>query len=433
MMMGTATRADALPETEWTVSPSYAWLVLALTFGLLLSDYMSRQVLSAVFPLLKAEWNLSDTALGSLGSAVALAVGLLTFPLSLLADTIGRVRSVVAMAILWSLATLACAFSRHYGELLAARVFVGIGEAAYGSVGVAVAVSVFPPRMRALIVGIFTAGGVFGSVLGVGVGGMIAGQLGWRSSFAAMALLGAALGAIYPFLVSEPSVRAQREWTRSYLARPRTLMAALFPNRSVVLTYVGSGLQLFISSSLIAWMPTFLHRYYAMGTSRAAGTAAILLLAGGVGMIGWGHLADRVSVLHASRRLVVALGLCLATSLALTVGLALAPGNLQLAVIGLAMLLAAGTLGPAGAAVADATDVALHATAFATLTFANNVLGLAPGPIVTGFVADRSSLVQALQLAPAFGVAAAIAFGFAYRNSCEGDSRLRARMSQSQN
>jgi len=31
---------------------AYAWLVFALTFGLLISDYMARQVLSAVFPLL---------------------------------------------------------------------------------------------------------------------------------------------------------------------------------------------------------------------------------------------------------------------------------------------------------------------------------------------------------------------------------------------
>jgi hypothetical protein len=41
----------------------YAWLVFALSFGLLLSDYMSRQVLNAVFPLLKAQWLLSDTQL----------------------------------------------------------------------------------------------------------------------------------------------------------------------------------------------------------------------------------------------------------------------------------------------------------------------------------------------------------------------------------
>src|SRR5215472_16188794 len=106
----TATRnaAASARAGEWTVSPRYAWLDLVLTFSLLLSDYMSRQVLSAVFPLLKSEWALSDTALGSLGSAVALVVGLLTLPLSLVADRIGRIRSIVAMAMLWSLATLAC-------------------------------------------------------------------------------------------------------------------------------------------------------------------------------------------------------------------------------------------------------------------------------------------------------------------------------------
>ena len=46
------------------VSRTYAWVVFALTFGLLISDYMSRQVLNAVFPLLKAEWALTDTQLG---------------------------------------------------------------------------------------------------------------------------------------------------------------------------------------------------------------------------------------------------------------------------------------------------------------------------------------------------------------------------------
>lgn len=54
--------------------------MFALTFGLLISDYMSRQVLNAVFPMLK--WALSDTQLGLLSGIVALMVGLLTFPLS---------------------------------------------------------------------------------------------------------------------------------------------------------------------------------------------------------------------------------------------------------------------------------------------------------------------------------------------------------------
>src|SRR6476620_12739959 len=75
----------------------FPWVVLALAFGLLLSDYMSRQVLSAVFPILKADWDLSDSHLASLSSVVALMVGLLTFPLSLLADRWGRVKSLILM------------------------------------------------------------------------------------------------------------------------------------------------------------------------------------------------------------------------------------------------------------------------------------------------------------------------------------------------
>ena len=73
---------------------------------------------------------------------VSLLVGLLTFPLSLLADRWGRVRSIVLMAALWSLATAACAVAETYGQMFAARFFVGVGEAAYGSVGIAVIIAV---------------------------------------------------------------------------------------------------------------------------------------------------------------------------------------------------------------------------------------------------------------------------------------------------
>ena len=127
------------------------WLVFAISFGLLLSDYMSRQVLNAVFPLLKAEWGLSDTQLGSLSGIVALMVGLLTFPLSLAADRWGRVASLKVMALLWTLATLACGMADSFGSMFAARFLVGVGEAAYGSVGIAVVLSVFPAHLRSTV------------------------------------------------------------------------------------------------------------------------------------------------------------------------------------------------------------------------------------------------------------------------------------------
>ncbi len=84
-------------------------LVFGLTFALLLSDYMSRQVHAAVFPFLNSEWGLSDTALGTLNSVVSIAVGLLAVPLSVLGDRFGRARAIIAMAGVWILATLGSA------------------------------------------------------------------------------------------------------------------------------------------------------------------------------------------------------------------------------------------------------------------------------------------------------------------------------------
>src|SRR3954463_7637803 len=188
----------------------FPWVVFALTFGLLLSDYMSRQVLSSVFPFLKTEWALTDTQLGALTSVVALTVGLLAVPLSLLGDRWGRSRSIVLMASIWSLATLGSALAAGYGQLLLSRLFIGVGEAAYGSVGLAVVLAVFPAYRRASISGAFIAGGSFGSVIGVALGGSLAVHFGWRWSFAAMALLGLILVVLYRTLISDKKLEAHR-------------------------------------------------------------------------------------------------------------------------------------------------------------------------------------------------------------------------------
>ena len=169
---------------------AYAWLVFALTFGLLISDYMARQVLSAVFPLLKSEWHLTDAQLGLLSGIVAVTVGLLTCPISLLADRLGRAKSIALMAALWSVATVLCGLARSYDQMLAARVLVGVGEAAYGSVGIAVLISVFPERRRATLTGAFMAGGLAGQVLGVAIGGAVAATHGWRMAFLAIGVGG---------------------------------------------------------------------------------------------------------------------------------------------------------------------------------------------------------------------------------------------------
>ncbi|MFI9802613.1 MFS transporter [Streptomyces sp. NPDC052302] len=447
--MAFPTTEQSPPETAspsvWPVSRRYAWVVFALSFGLLLSDYMSRQVLNAVFPMLKAEWLLSDAELGSLSGVVALTVGVLAFPLSLLADRWGRVRSLLIAATVWSLATLGCAVSAGYGEMMTGRLFVGIGEAAYGSVGIAVVLSVFPPVLRATLSGAFIAGGAFGSVLGVAIGGAVAEAFGWRWAFGVMGAFGLVLAACYGVVVTEKRLRPRAETdatTKNAAAdadtgnaadagadadvRPeadtvedaataprehlRALLPRLFSSASVIGAYVGSGLQLFIAGSLIAWLPSYFDRYDHLPTAQAGAAAGVFALVIGVGMIGGGIVSDRISKARPIRKWSVAIFCSLGSLVLLLTAFHLPTGSLQIMTLAAGAVLSAGTAGPAAAMVANLTPATIAATAFATLTLANSLLGLAPGPAVTGMLADRTSLLDALQLVPLVALGATVAF-----------------------
>ncbi|MCY1280703.1 putative sialic acid transporter [compost metagenome] len=345
-------------------------------------------------------------------------VGLLTFPLSLLADRFGRVRSLALMALLWSLATLGCGLAQQYEHMFIARFMVGVGEAAYGSVGIAVVLSVFPRSMRATLSAAFMAGGMFGSVLGMAIGGGIAAHLGWRWSFGGMALFGLLLAVIYPLVVKEARIAPQRAASaanKAAIALTRPLRT-LYSSRSVIAVYIGSGLQLFVGGTVIVWMPSYLNRYYAMGPDKAGALAAVIVLCSGVGMILCGMLSDRLSRHMVERKVILAIAYCLISCLLLSAAFALPAGPLQLVLIALGMLVAAGTTGPAGAMVANLTHYSVHGTAFATLTLANNLLGLAPGPFVTGKLSDLFGLQAAFQLVPLVSIGAAVVFGYALRH-----------------
>ena len=386
---------------------AYAWVVFALTFGLLISDYMARQVLSAVFPLLKSEWQLTDAQLGFLSGVVPLMVGILTVPISLLADRVGRVRSIAIMAAAWSVATVLCGLAQTYHQMLAARLLVGLGEAAYGSVGIAVIISVFPDRMRATLTGAFMAGGLAGQVLGVAVGGAVAATHGWRMAFMVIGVAGLLLAVAYPLIVRESRLTGENPEARKKVTFAS--LGALFAGRTLKCAYIASGLQLFVAGAIPAWLPTYFVRYYDLPLKEATSLAAVFLGLGGAGMILCGIASDRL-VRDGAQRAWLSAAYCIGCALFITAAFSFGPGPGQLILLGAGMFLAASSAGPAGAIVAGLTPAALHGTAFAVLTLANNAFGLAPGPIVTGWLADRIGLLGALQLLPFASTAAAAVF-----------------------
>jgi MFS family permease len=224
------------------LSRSYAWYVFSLCFVLMLLDYMARQVVVSMF---RSSSSSGASAMRgwALVSIVSLSVGVLSVPIAVVADRTSRVKAIAAMAVVWSAATAAGAFAHTYEQLLVARFFVGVGEAAYGAAAASLISTVFPVQQRSAAIGSFMSASLFGSVLGVITGGAVGARFGWQAGFWAVGIPGLVLAGLFVFLRDDRSAE---------LASPPTVgppgvrflegAAQMFRSRSILAAYAADNL-----------------------------------------------------------------------------------------------------------------------------------------------------------------------------------------------
>ena len=401
----------------YKVSKRYAWLVFGMTFLLMLFDFIDRQIIVSMFPHLKAEWDLSDKQLGALVSAVSLTVALGSIPTAILVDRWSRVKSIAIMAGVWSLATIACAFSRNYGQLLAARSVIGVGEAGYGAAGGALLSSIFPARMRSTVLGAFLAAASLGSVLGVILGGVIATHWGWRAAFGVVGIPGLVLALLFLLVRDYKTVRLVQPGGSGSALGAKGALALLFRPRTVIAMCLGGAMQLFVVGTIYAWLPSFLNRFYGLAPDQAGIKAAIVVLLGAIGSVVWGLVADRMGRSRPRAKITTLAMLSVGTTVVFVTAFGfMAPGNGQFALIALGGFLMTATVGPVGAVTIDVVHPGLRATAAATVALFQNLLGLAAGPFVAGVLSDALGLQAAMAITPFACLLAALAFVAAARS-----------------
>lgn len=401
---------------DYPLGRGRARLAFAMTFALMLSDYLSRQVIGAVFPLLKADWGLSDAQLGSLVSVTSLTVAVMSFPLALLSDRIGRVKSITLMAAVWGLATIASGLAQGFVALFAARAVIGLAEAGYGGAGAAILTRLYPARAHASVLGTFISAAMFGSVLGVVLGGVLAKSLGWQGAFFVVGAIGVVLALLFPLAVKEPQDAAPAGAAAPAQLPFMQVLRGALSRRTTVLTLLAAGFGAFIQGALISWSPSYLNRYYGLDTPKAAMGAAVVVLCCGVGMVLAGMLADRLGRNVQSSRLWLSMAYCTACGLLLLAGFTLPPGSAQIALVCAGAFLSGAFMGPSAAMVASLVPKGVHASALSLYTLFVALIGLAPAPFVIGILADRFGLQIAMQIVPSMSLLAAAIYVLAARS-----------------
>jgi MFS family permease len=408
--------AGAKPNGGYLFGPRQAWFAYAMTIGLMLFDYIDRQVIVSLFPYMKADWSLSDKQLGALVSALSIVLAACALPVSLIADRVSRVKSIAAMATVWSIASISCMFTRNYSSLLIARGMVGVGEAGYGAVGAALIAAHFPDRMRSALLGGFMSAASVGSVLGVALGGVIAARWGWQAAFGVVGIPGLVLSLLY-FKVRDyrtVAVGTQNQGASRQLAG--VARAALFAvKRSPTLLWVaiGSAVQLIVLSSMWAWLPSFLNRVHGVPADQAGVRAALIVLCGAFGSVAWGVVCDIAGKRHPRARVLAMAVLCLVSTVFLGAAFGLPLLGVQLSnqaqfgLFALGGFFATCTAGPSAAIVLNVIHPGFRATGASILGLLQNLFGMAMGPLIAGILSDAYGLQVALAVTPLFGIAAA--------------------------
>jgi MFS family permease len=358
----------------------------------------------SLFPYLQRDWGLTDTQCGLLVSAVYWAIVLFSFPVSLLIDRWSRKKSIGLMAVLWSLATAACAFTKNFSQLFAARTAIGLGEAGYAPGGTAMISALFPEKKRALLVGIWNSSIPLGSAIGIALGGYIAVHYGWRQAFGLVALPGFIVAVLFFFIRDYKTVELvkTRETDQACPVptklSPRDVVRELARTPSLLLTYIGFAGNTFLTTSLLSWLPTFFHRFENLPMQQASMKGGLVMLLAIVGSPLGGYLADKWLKKRANARLLFSAISSTVTAIIFVLAFGFFSGGLQYALFLIGGVAAIAFASSAIAVTQDVVHPGLRAVSYSICVISQNLLGSSLGPIFTGFISDRFDLKTALTL-----------------------------------
>ena len=163
--------------------PQRRWIMIALVFFATAINYLDRQTLSVVAPVLTAQFHMSNQAYSRVIFAFMLAYTIMGGVSGPLIDRLGTRVGYALTTACWSIAAMLHAVAHGTWSLGICRFLLGMGEAGNWPAGVKVVAEWFPVKERALAGGIFNSGSALGAILAPPLVVWIVRKAGWRAAF----------------------------------------------------------------------------------------------------------------------------------------------------------------------------------------------------------------------------------------------------------
>ena len=367
-----------------------AGTALGILLAINTMNFFDRQLIGVVAEPIRKQWALTDSQVGWLGTAFILLYAVVGVPLGRLSDTGKRSRLLGWGIAAWSLLTAASGLAWNFVSMFAARLGVGIGEAACAPASSSLIGDLYPATRRAFALGVFMMGLPIGIFLGNSVGGWLAAEYGWRSTFFVSCVPGLLL-AVAAFLMAEPKRGAAE--TLAGAARVHDGSPYWRVLRIPTMTWIilSGALFNFNAYAISSFLPAFLMRYHGLNLKDANLVTGVALGAvGALGLLVGGWAVDHVTRARANGRLLTPAVALLINAPCTYLALRRSPGDVLsfTTLLGVAWMLWYIYYSGVYAAIQDVVEPSLRGTAMALYFCAMYLLGAVLGPVGTGRLSD---------------------------------------------
>jgi MFS family permease len=290
--------------TAETKAPGYSWYALSLLMFVYVLNFLDRQIIYILFPLIKKEMLFTDTQLALLGgTSFVIFYTVLGIPFGRIADKGSRTKLIAIGLAIWSVFSGLTGFANGFWTLFACRVMVGVGEATLGPAAISLLADFFPPTKRATVTSIYSMGIAIGAGLAAIFGGYLS-QYGWREAFFIVGFPGLVFSVLV-FLLREPA-RSLLETSKFHLPPPPPEFDSDFKeiaqtivepeiketnltvnNKGIysgpfILLCIGYGLFGLATNNIAIWGPTYFNRLFEVKLPIYGYWAGVAVLAAGI-------------------------------------------------------------------------------------------------------------------------------------------------------
>jgi MFS family permease len=343
-------------------------------------------------------------------------------------DRWSRKKTIAIMALMWSVATALCAFTKSFPQLLIARSGIGIGEAGYAPAGTAMLSGLFPPEKRSRMMGLWNMSIPLGIAVGTAVGGFVAQHWGWRHAFGLVALPGAIAAILFFFVKDYKTVDLVKTAGSSDAGTKRVRMSRMDIFRefihtpSLILTNLGFIGCIFVNNAIIVWLPTYFHRVEGISMSEAGMKVGVIMILALIGLPVGGGLADLWFKKNVSSRMLFPSLTIALNAIVIFGAFSFFAGKAQFMTL-LLMGILASMFAPAAIIVTqEVIHPGLRAISYSVCVVIQNLFGASMAPIVIGALSDAYGIKVAMSILPVFLFASAVLFfagSFSYKKDLD--------------